>query len=156
MRDVTTETVRERMNELGQRIRTGRLSLREEFELACLRVLLTHMDIEPLATSIERDALRYRFLRERDAFGDDDEPGLASWDDLCELNCNEFDAAVDARITHPNIDFITLDNALQKRERRRCKDRNCNKPIFGYSVDGLCEDCNIATSQQPAPEQDKS
>lgn len=36
-------------------------------------------------------------------------------------------------------------------ERRRCKDRNCNKPIYGYSVDGLCEDCYTAISQQPAP-----
>jgi hypothetical protein len=43
MRDVTTETVRERMNELGQRITTGRISLREEFELACLRELLALM-----------------------------------------------------------------------------------------------------------------
>lgn len=44
MRDVTTETVRERMNELGQRIRTGRISLREEFELSCLLALLALME----------------------------------------------------------------------------------------------------------------
>ncbi|HBZ7664771.1 TPA: hypothetical protein ACMEXS_005723, partial [Klebsiella variicola subsp. variicola] len=99
----------------------------------------------------ERDAQRYRFLRERDAFGDDGEPGLASWDDLIELDTNDFDAAIDARMAHPSVDFLTLDNALQKHERRRCKDRNCNKPIYGYSVDGLCEDCHAAVSQQPAP-----
>lgn len=111
------------------------------------------MDSEPVAltANIERDAQRYRFLRERDAFGDDGEPGLASWDDLIELDTNDFDAAIDARMAHPSVDFLTLDNALQKHERRRCKDRNCNKPIYGYSVDGLCEDCYAAVSQQPAP-----
>ncbi|SXE91916.1 hypothetical protein [Klebsiella variicola] len=110
-------------------------------------------DSEPVAltANIERDAQRYRFLRERDAFGDDGEPGLASWDDLIELDTNDFDAAIDARMAHPSVDFLTLDNALQKHERRRCKDRNCNKPIYGYSVDGLCEDCHAAVSQQPAP-----
>ena len=51
-----------------------------------------------LADSVKLDAIRYRFLRERDFFGADDEPGLATWDELCDLNCNEFDAAVDARM----------------------------------------------------------
>lgn len=106
---------------------------------------------EPIEANIARDAQRYRFLRDKDAFGDDDEPGLASLDELIELDMNEFDAAVDARMAHPSVDFFTLDNAIQKHERRRCKDRNCNKPIFGYSVDGLCEDCYTAISQQPAP-----
>ncbi|HDU4102107.1 TPA: hypothetical protein RFN15_002560 [Klebsiella pneumoniae subsp. pneumoniae] len=117
------------------------------------RIALAAMDSEPVAltANIERDAQRYRFLRERDAFGDDGEPGLASWDDLVELDTNEFDAAIDARMAHPSVDFITLDNVLQKHERRRCKDRNCNKPIYGYSVDGLCEDCYAAVSQKPAP-----
>jgi hypothetical protein len=63
--------------------------------------------------------------------------------------CSEF--AMMARMAHPSVDFITLDNVLQKHERRRCKDRNCNKPIYGYSVDGLCEDCYAAVSQKPAP-----
>lgn len=120
---------------------------------ALIRQSLAAMDGEPVAltANIERDAQRYRFLRERDAFGDDGEPGLASWDDLIELDTNEFDAAIDARMAHPSVDFLALDNALQKHERRRCKDRNCNKPIYGYSVDGLCEDCYAAVSQQPAP-----
>lgn len=46
----------------------------------------------------ERDARRYRFLRDKDAFGADNEPGLVSWDDLTELDLCEFDAAVDARL----------------------------------------------------------
>lgn len=128
------------------------LSSDEIMELA--RIVLAAMNGEPVAitANIERDAQRYRFLRERDAFGDDGEPGLASWDDLIELDTNDFDAAIDARMAHPSVDFLTLDNALQKHERRRCKDRNCNKPIYGYSVDGLCEDCYATVSQQPAPE----
>lgn len=44
MKPVTVETVRERMNELGSRIASGRISLREEFELACLRELLELME----------------------------------------------------------------------------------------------------------------
>lgn len=113
--------------------------------------LYTHAQSEPITADVERDAQRYRFLRDKDAFGDDGEPGLATWDDLIELDMNEFDAAIDARMAHPSVDFLALDNALQKHERRRCKDRNCNKQIFGYSVDGLCEDCYAAISQQPAP-----
>ncbi|HHF9036345.1 TPA: hypothetical protein ACPT59_003691 [Klebsiella pneumoniae] len=113
--------------------------------------LYRHAQPAHITENIERDAQRYRFLREKDAFGDDGEPGLASWDDLIELDTNEFDAAIDARMAHPSVDFLALDNALQKHERRRCKDRNCNKPIYGYSVDGLCEDCYTAISQQPAP-----
>ncbi|PWC21493.1 hypothetical protein DDT54_18855, partial [Brenneria nigrifluens DSM 30175 = ATCC 13028] len=40
--------------------------------------------IQPPAVpdDVARDALRYRFLRDKDAFGADNEPGLASWDDL--------------------------------------------------------------------------
>ncbi|SWT22648.1 Uncharacterised protein [Klebsiella pneumoniae] len=113
--------------------------------------LYLHAQSEPIEANIARDAQRYRFLRDKDAFGDDGEPGLASWDELIDLDMNEFDAAIDARMAHPSVDFLTLDNALQKQERRRCKDRNCNKQIFGYSVDGLCEDCYTAVSQQPAP-----
>ncbi|MDI3149334.1 hypothetical protein [Serratia nevei] len=110
-----------------------------------------NLEVQPVAVDIEHDALRYRFLRDKDAFGDDDEPGLVGWDGLVELGYNEFDAAIDARIAHPNIDYAKLDNALKNHERRRCKDKNCNAPIIGYSVDGFCENCYIAVSQQPAP-----
>lgn len=36
------------------------------------------------------------------------------WEGLVELSYNEFDAAVDARISHPNIDYVKLDTALRK------------------------------------------
>ncbi|WP_053090363.1 DUF551 domain-containing protein [Serratia marcescens] len=36
-------------------------------------------------------------------------------------------------------------------DRRRCKDKKCNAPIVGYSVDGLCEDCYMEMSKRPAP-----
>ncbi|MDU3360809.1 MAG: hypothetical protein E7E35_24815 [Klebsiella sp.] len=123
----------------------------EPIILEVLNAPCSHAEPAPIEANIARDAQRYRFLRDKDAFGDDGEPGLASWDELIELDMNEFDAAIDARMAHPSVDFLTLDNALQKQERRRCKDRNCNKQIFGYSVDGLCEDCYTAVSQQPAP-----
>ncbi|MCE9886219.1 crAss001_48 related protein [Obesumbacterium proteus] len=63
---------------------------------------------------VERDALRYRFLRDSDFFGDQDEPGLVGWKELLELGYNELDAAIDARIAHPDIDYVKLDNALRK------------------------------------------
>jgi hypothetical protein len=56
-----------------------------------------------LRLSMERDALRYRFLRDKDAFGDENEPGLASWDDMAEMEYNEFDAAVDARMNDADM-----------------------------------------------------
>lgn len=67
-----------------------------------------------LTEEIEREALRYRFLRDSDMFGDQDEPGLANWEQLGELAYNEFDKAVDARIDHPNIDYRELDARLMK------------------------------------------
>lgn len=66
------------------------------------------------AAEVERDALRYRFLRDKDFFGDEDEPGLVGWEGLVELGYNEFDAAVDARISHPDIDYVKLATALRK------------------------------------------
>lgn len=51
-----------------------------------------------LRYDIHRDANRYRFLRDKDAFGDEGATGLSSWDDLAELDTGEFDSAVDARI----------------------------------------------------------
>ncbi|SAH66037.1 DUF551 domain-containing protein [Enterobacter bugandensis] len=57
---------------------------------------------------MERDALRYRFLRDKDAFGDENEPGLASWDDLAEMEYNEFDAAVDARMNDSDMPLYII------------------------------------------------
>ncbi len=64
-----------------------------------------------LRLSIERDALRYRFLRDKDAFGDENEPGLASWGDLAEMEYNEFDANVDARMNNSDIPRYSITQA---------------------------------------------
>lgn len=71
MRDVTIETVRERMNELGQRITTRRISLREEFELACLRELLTCIDTESGIFEKLMQHLQdaHNFIENTEAFG---------------------------------------------------------------------------------------
>lgn len=53
MKQVTIENVKARMNELGQFMGRGGLSLREEFELACLRRLLASLEAEPVAWIIE-------------------------------------------------------------------------------------------------------
>ena len=66
--------------------------------------------------ALSKDAQRYRFIRERDMFGSDNESGLLSWEELTELECNEFDDALDARINHPNTGFIELDAKLQARK----------------------------------------
>ncbi|QLO29592.1 hypothetical protein HV207_23085 [Klebsiella pneumoniae] len=44
MKQVTTETIRERINELGRHISHGQISLIEEFELASLYKLLGFME----------------------------------------------------------------------------------------------------------------
>lgn len=64
-----------------------------------------------LRLSMERDALRYRFLRDKDAFGDENETGLASWDDIAELEYNEFDAAVDARMNDSDMPRYSITQA---------------------------------------------
>ena len=58
---------------------------------------------------IHRDANRYRFLRDKDAFGDEGSPGLAGWDDLAELDMGEFDSAVDARINDSGIALYSIE-----------------------------------------------
>lgn len=52
-----------------------------------------------------RNSMRYQYLRDKDAFGAENEPGLAGWDELIELGGNEFDAAIDARMTHSDIAY---------------------------------------------------
>ncbi|AUY01245.1 hypothetical protein [Escherichia coli] len=66
--------------------------------------------------ALSKDAQRYRFIRERDMFGSDNESGLLSWEELTELECNEFDGALDARMNHPSTGFIELDAKLQARK----------------------------------------
>lgn len=48
--------------------------------------------------ALSLDAARYRFLRDKDLFGNEDEPGLVTWDGLAELDCAEFDEAIDDRM----------------------------------------------------------
>ncbi|EFE98274.1 hypothetical protein [Serratia odorifera] len=60
-----------------------------------------------------RDALRYRFLKDKDAWGCDNEPGLVEWDDLIDLEGNEFDAAIDARISNSDVDYTALTPSIQ-------------------------------------------
>lgn len=73
MKQVNIETVRERMNELGQSLQPGGLSLREEFELACLVRLvelqeriaeLEEHDREQMAELYRRNATIHRLQQQ--------------------------------------------------------------------------------------------
>lgn len=65
---------------------------------------------------LHRDANRYRFLRDKDAFGEEGVPGLASWDDLAELDMGDFDSAVDARLLSCEIPQHILTEAQGRTE----------------------------------------
>ena len=82
--------------------------------------------------ALSKDAQRYRFIRERDMFGSDNESGLLSWEELTELECNEFDDALDARINHPGTGFIELDAKLQAR-----KTPATDRIVAGIKADGV-------------------
>lgn len=82
--------------------------------------------------ALSKDAQRYRFIRERDMFGSDNESGLLSWEELAELECNEFDDALDARINHPNTGFIELDAKLQAR-----KTHATDRIVAGIKADAI-------------------
>lgn len=84
--------------------------------------------------ALSKDAQRYRFIRERDMFGSDNESGLLSWEELTELECNEFDDALDARINHPSTGFIELDAKLQAR-----KTPATDRIVVGFKADGVAE-----------------
>ncbi|HBT0444775.1 TPA: hypothetical protein MA058_003431 [Klebsiella pneumoniae] len=84
--------------------------------------------------ALSKDAQRYRFIRERDMFGSDNESGLLSWEELTELECKEFDDALDARINHPNTGFIEFDAKLQARETPAT-----DRIIAGIKADGVEE-----------------
>ncbi|EIV7919137.1 hypothetical protein MA307_000393 [Klebsiella pneumoniae] len=91
----------------------GELSIKEAKVMALAKAF-KQLAAENVALS--KDAQRYRFIRERDMFGSDNESGLLSWEELAELECNEFDDALDARINHPNTGFIELDAKMQARK----------------------------------------
>ncbi|HDL8512128.1 TPA: hypothetical protein PXR53_003383 [Yersinia enterocolitica] len=68
-----------------------------------------------------RDANRYRFLRDEDAWGEDSDSwdvdtrtGLISSENLMELRLDHFDAAIDARMAASDIPFLNPANASQK------------------------------------------
>ncbi|MBD0758890.1 hypothetical protein HPO73_04045 [Klebsiella variicola] len=104
----------ETVNELIASLESaGELSIREQKFLKLAKAF-KQMAAENVALS--KDAQRYRFIRERDMFGSDNESGLLSWEELAELECNEFDDALDARISHPSTGFIELDAKLQARK----------------------------------------
>lgn len=91
----------------------GELSIREQ---KFLKLAKAFNQLAAENVALFKDAQRYRFIRERDMFGSDNESGLLSWEELTELECNEFDDALDARINHPNTGFIELDAKLQARK----------------------------------------
>ncbi|ELI8104604.1 hypothetical protein RSF11_004383 [Yersinia enterocolitica] len=60
--------------------------------------------------SVIRDANRYRFLRDEDSWGEDSDSwvwetktGLISWENLCDVRLDDFDAAIDARMAASDI-----------------------------------------------------
>lgn len=99
---------------------------------------------------VERDALRYRFLRDSDFFGDEDEPGLVGWEGLVELGYNEFDAAVDARISHPDIDYVKLDTALRKHIPAQPVIPEQPEPTISFYRDGIIAAAKWVENQRDA------
>ncbi|MGN5901518.1 hypothetical protein [Klebsiella pneumoniae] len=109
----------------------GELSIREQ---KFLKLAKAYQQLAAENVALSKDAQRYRFIRERDMFGSDNESGLLSWEELTELECNEFDDALDARINHPNTGFIELDAKLQAR-----KTPATDRIVAGIKADGVGE-----------------
>ncbi|HBU9321850.1 TPA: hypothetical protein MDH39_001682 [Klebsiella pneumoniae] len=109
----------------------GELSIREQ---KFLKLAKAYQQLAAENVALSKDAQRYRFIRERDMFGSDNESGLLSWEELAELECNEFDDALDARINHPNTGFIELDAKLQAR-----KTHATDRIVDGIKADGVEE-----------------
>ncbi|EPY5074978.1 hypothetical protein ACXDP0_002064 [Klebsiella variicola] len=125
---ITLQTVNELIASLES---AGELSIKETKVMALAKAF-KQLAAENVALS--KDAQRYRFIRERDMFGSDNESGLLSWEELAELECNEFDDALDARINHPNTGFIELDAKLQDR-----KNHATDRIVAGIKADGVEE-----------------
>ncbi|HBR1093008.1 TPA: hypothetical protein L9K91_002858 [Klebsiella variicola] len=109
----------------------GELSIKETKVMALAKA---YQQLAAENVALSKDAQRYRFIRERDMFGSDNEPGLLSWEELTELECKEFDDAVDARINHPGTGFIELDAKLQARETPAT-----DRIVAGIKADGVEE-----------------
>ncbi|HFX0216614.1 TPA: hypothetical protein ACIDV7_002132 [Klebsiella pneumoniae] len=110
---------------------TGELSIKETKVMALAKA---YQQLAAENVALSKDAQRYRFIRERDMFGSDNESGLLSWEELAELECNEFDDALDARINHPSTGFIELDTKLQAR-----KTPATDRIVAGIKADGVEE-----------------
>ena len=120
------------VNELIQSLESaGELSIKETKVMALAKA---YQQLAAENVALSKDAQRYRFIRERDMFGSDNESGLLSWEELTELECNEFDDALDARINHPNTGFIELDAKLQARETPAT-----DRIVAGIKADGVEE-----------------
>ncbi|EPK0122925.1 TPA: hypothetical protein ACMX9M_003616 [Klebsiella variicola] len=120
------------VNELIQSLESaGELSIKETKVMALAKA---YQQLAAENVALSKDAQRYRFIRERDMFGSDNESGLLSWEELTELECNEFDDALDARINHPNTGFIELDAKLQARETPAT-----DRIVAGFKADGVEE-----------------
>ncbi|HDG8071646.1 TPA: hypothetical protein PCO50_001837 [Klebsiella pneumoniae] len=119
----------ETVNELIRSLESaGELSIREQ---NFLKLAKAYQQLAAENVALSKDAQRYRFIRERDMFGSDNESGLLSWEELAELECNEFDDALDARINHPNTGFIELDAKMQAR-----KTPATDRIVAGIKADG--------------------
>lgn len=122
----------ETVNELIRSLESaGELSIKETKVMALAKA---YKQLAAENVALSKDAQRYRFIRERDMFGSDNESGLLSWEELAELECNEFDDALDARINHPNTGFIELDAKLQAR-----KTPATDRIVAGIKADGVEE-----------------
>lgn len=109
----------------------GELSIKETKVMALAKA---YQQLAAENVALSKDAQRYRFIRERDMFGSDSESGLLSWEELTELECKEFDDALDARINHPSTGFIELDAKLQAR-----KTPTTDRIVAGIKADGVEE-----------------
>ncbi|MFV6061243.1 hypothetical protein ACNPB1_19905 [Klebsiella pneumoniae] len=133
----------ETVNELIRSLESaGELSIREQ---KFLKLAEAYHQLAAENVALSKDAQRYRFIRERDMFGSDNESGLLSWEELTELECNEFDYALDARINHPNTGFIELDAKLQARETPAT-----DRIVAGIKSEGRAEGINFAASRLAA------
>ncbi|CNL06631.1 Uncharacterised protein [Yersinia frederiksenii] len=82
-------------NEVISHLASGIIQLKERAEA-----------VEAMTADVVRDANRYRFLRDKDCFGEQDAPGLVSADDIFDLDTGDFDAAVDGRMAAADIPFF--------------------------------------------------
>lgn len=96
--------------------------------------------VEAMTADVVRDANRYRFLRDKDCFGEQDAPGLVSADDIFDLDTGDFDAAVDGRMAAADIPFfnpvklvLSTEDSEWKKRAEAAEARLLN-PIYQYRI----------------------